>query len=88
MCQHLPLQAHCRSDMLVTSCARFSTRGGVVNTYDPADRILYVHMAREPDSYSDSADAGGRAGDVHSGSAPAARHVVADVYPAAEAQQQ
>jgi hypothetical protein len=21
---------------------------GVVNTYDPADQILYVHMAREP----------------------------------------
>jgi hypothetical protein len=38
-----------------------------VNTYDPADRILYVHMAREPDPCSDSADAGGRARDVHSG---------------------
>jgi hypothetical protein len=50
----------CPSDMLVTSCARFSTRGGVVNIYDPADQILYVHMARETDSCSTPRYSGSR----------------------------
>jgi hypothetical protein len=35
-----------------------NTRGGVMNTHDPADSILYVHMTQEMDPYSTPVEGG------------------------------
>ena len=34
------------------------TRGGMVNVYDPADRVLYVHITREMNPYSTPSEGG------------------------------